>query len=93
MRRAPFPAANQCHQWAMRILVIEDHKKIAGFIESGLERKGFATGVCRSGEAGFFNARMETAPASPMKSRRTFSIPSCAVTPRGTTRFAAAASG
>lgn len=43
----------------MRILVIEDQKKIAGFIEQGLREHGFAVDVCHTGEDGFFNATTE----------------------------------
>lgn len=44
----------------MRILVIEDQKKIAGFIEQGLREHGFAVDVCHTGEDGFFNATTES---------------------------------
>ena len=44
----------------MRILVIEDQKKIAGFIESGLKENGFAVDVCHTGEEGYLNATTES---------------------------------
>jgi two-component system OmpR family response regulator len=44
----------------MRILVIEDQKKIAAFIEHGLRENGFAVDVCHTGEDGYFNATTES---------------------------------
>jgi len=44
----------------MRILVVEDQKKIAALIESGLKEHGFAVDVCHTGEDGFFNATTES---------------------------------
>ena len=44
----------------MRILVVEDQKKIASFIESGLREHGFTVDVCHTGEDGFFNATTES---------------------------------
>ena len=37
----------------MRILVIEDEKKIAAFIRKGLEAQGFVVDVCHHGDEGF----------------------------------------
>ncbi|MCX6879145.1 MAG: response regulator transcription factor, partial [Verrucomicrobia bacterium] len=37
----------------MRILVIEDEKKIASFIRKGLEAQGFVVDVCHHGDEGF----------------------------------------
>jgi DNA-binding response OmpR family regulator len=37
----------------MRILVIEDHKKVAAAIKKGLEGEGFAVSVAGTGEKGF----------------------------------------
>lgn len=44
----------------MRILVVEDQKKIAALIESGLKEHGFAVDVCHTGEDGFFQATTES---------------------------------
>jgi DNA-binding response OmpR family regulator len=44
----------------MRILVVEDQKKIAAFIEHGLRDHGFAVDVCHTGEDGYFNATTES---------------------------------
>lgn len=43
----------------MRILVVEDQKKIAEFIRKGLEEHGFRVEVCRTGEDGIDRARAE----------------------------------
>ncbi len=44
----------------MRILVVEDQKKIASFIQQGLAQHGFAVDVVHTGEEGFFNATTES---------------------------------
>ena len=44
----------------MRILVVEDQPKIAGFIRSGLEEAGFAVTVSRTGEEGYELATTES---------------------------------
>jgi DNA-binding response OmpR family regulator len=36
----------------MRLLVVEDEKKLAGFIKKGLEEEGYAVDVASDGEAG-----------------------------------------
>ena len=41
----------------MNILVIEDEKKIAGFIKKGLEAQGFAVTVSHNGDDGYLLAR------------------------------------
>ena len=41
----------------MRILVIEDDKKIASFVVNGLKQSGFAVDHCVDGEEGLFMAR------------------------------------
>ena len=41
----------------MRILVVEDDKKIASFIVNGLKQSGFAVDLCSDGEEGLFMAR------------------------------------
>ena len=41
----------------MRILVIEDDKKIAGFLEKGLTQSGYAVDVCHDGDEGLVMAR------------------------------------
>ena len=42
----------------MRILVIEDDRKIAGFIERGLREDGYAVDVSHDGETGLTNAHV-----------------------------------
>lgn len=42
----------------MRILVIEDDRKIAGFIERGLREDGYAVDVAHDGETGLTNAHV-----------------------------------
>jgi heavy metal response regulator len=37
----------------MRLLVVEDEKKVASFIKRGLEEEGYAVDVARDGEEGF----------------------------------------
>ena len=44
----------------MRILVIEDDKKIASFIEKGLKEEGFAVDVQRDGTEGLYLGLGET---------------------------------
>jgi two-component system, OmpR family, response regulator len=44
----------------MRILVIEDQKKIASLIEAGLKQHGLSVDLCHTGEDGFFNATTES---------------------------------
>src|SRR5204863_7874223 len=41
----------------MRILVIEDEKKTAGFLAKGLREAGFAVEIARDGETGLEKAR------------------------------------
>ena len=41
----------------MRILVIEDEKKIADFIKRGLKEEGYAVDTARDGEEGYFLAK------------------------------------
>ncbi len=41
----------------MRILVIEDEKKIAGFIKRGLKEEGYAVDTASDGEEGYYLAR------------------------------------
>ena len=41
----------------MRILVIEDEKKIADFIKRGLKEEGYAVDTANDGENGFFLAK------------------------------------
>jgi len=38
----------------MRILLVEDDKKVASFIHKGLEEEGYAVDVAADGEAGLF---------------------------------------
>lgn len=44
----------------MRILVIEDEKKITDFIKRGLREEGYAADVAYDGEQGFFLAKTNT---------------------------------
>ena len=37
----------------MKVLVIEDEKKIASFVRKGLEAEGFVVDVCLDGNTGF----------------------------------------
>jgi DNA-binding response OmpR family regulator len=41
----------------MRILVVEDDSRIAGFLEKGLRESGYAVRVARDGEEGYLDAR------------------------------------
>src|SRR4026208_684395 len=41
----------------MRLLVVEDDRKIASFVVSGLKQSGFAVDHCADGEEGLFMAR------------------------------------
>src|ERR1700752_1353690 len=41
---------------AMRILIVEDHVKMAGLIKRGLEKEGMATDVAANGEAALWRA-------------------------------------
>jgi heavy metal response regulator len=41
----------------MRILVIEDEKKVADFIKRGLKEEGYAVDVASDGEDGYFQAK------------------------------------
>jgi len=41
----------------MRVLVVEDDKKIASFVVNGLKQSGFAVDHCPDGEEGLFMAR------------------------------------
>jgi len=38
-----------CYATTMRVLVVEDERKIAGFIRHGLEEQGFVVEVCGDG--------------------------------------------
>jgi len=40
----------------MRVLVVEDEKKVAGFVKKGLEEEGYAVDVAHDGEEGLFMA-------------------------------------
>lgn len=41
----------------MRILVVEDDRRIAGFLKKGLEESGYHVAVAHDGEEGFLDAR------------------------------------
>lgn len=43
----------------MNILVVEDEKKIAGFIRKGLEEQGFTVSVSHNGDEGYLLARTQ----------------------------------
>src|SRR5437667_12631134 len=43
--------------WAMRLLVVEDEKKIAAFLAKGLAENGFVVDVAATGDAGLHQAR------------------------------------
>jgi len=40
----------------MRILIVEDEKKVASFIAKGLQEEGYAVDVLHDGESGAFQA-------------------------------------
>src|ERR1700679_998508 len=40
----------------MRILIIEDERKVAAFIQKGLEQEGYAVDVTHDGEEGAYQA-------------------------------------
>jgi len=44
----------------MRVLVVEDEKKVAGFIQRGLEGEGFSVEVANDGETGVAMAEAGT---------------------------------
>jgi len=44
----------------MRILVVEDEKKVAGFIQRGLEEEGYSVDVAYDGEEGVQKAEVQT---------------------------------
>ena len=46
-------APNECYAVSMRVLIVEDERKIAGFIQQGLEAQGFAVEVCGDGHDAF----------------------------------------
>src|SRR5260221_7778933 len=52
---APLPASSMLP--AMRILVVEDDKKIASFVVNGLKQSGYAVDHAGEGEAGLFQAQ------------------------------------
>src|SRR3954467_12729030 len=45
------------NQADMRILVVEDDKKIASFVANGLKQSGYAVDQCLSGDEGLLMAR------------------------------------
>ncbi len=42
----------------MRLLVVEDDKKVAGFLERGLKEENYAVDVCRNGEEALYLAQV-----------------------------------
>jgi DNA-binding response OmpR family regulator len=44
----------------MRILVVEDDKKVAGFLQKGLREEQYAVDVCRDGEDAAYEAQVHT---------------------------------
>ena len=49
-----------CYATTMRVLVVEDERKIAGFIRHGLEEQGFAVEVCGDGNDAYTLATTRT---------------------------------
>lgn len=45
--------------YVMRVLVVEDEKKVAAFVQSGLTQHGFTTEVCHHGDEGLRRAASE----------------------------------
>lgn len=43
----------------MRVLVVEDERKVAAFVQSGLTQQGFLVEVCHHGDEGFLRASGE----------------------------------
>src|SRR5690349_24564231 len=56
------PATGLCSedQSGMRVLVVEDDKKIASFVVKGLKQSGFAVDHCADGESALILARSTT---------------------------------
>ena len=52
------PADVECDRGPMRILVIEDDRKVASFIQKGLEEEGYAVDVLNDGDEAGVQARM-----------------------------------
>lgn len=44
----------------MRVLVVEDEKKVAAFVKAGLEEHGFAVDMCHDGDSGWSRASSES---------------------------------
>lgn len=44
----------------MRVLVVEDEKKVAAFVQSGLKEQGFTAEICHHGDEGYRLATSET---------------------------------
>ena len=43
----------ECEEPAVRVLVVEDHEKVRGFLQRGLTEHGYAVDVASDGDAGF----------------------------------------
>ena len=43
----------------MKILIVEDEARVAGFVKKGLEEQGFAVDVCEHGDEGYERARTQ----------------------------------
>ena len=50
-------ASPQLHSLSMRVLVVEDDRKIASFVVNGLKQSGFAVDHCSDGDSGLEMAR------------------------------------
>src|SRR5262245_27735328 len=56
-----YPASAACSMLPpMRILVVEDDKKIASFVVNGLKQSGYAVDPCGDGEEALFQAQTIT---------------------------------
>ena len=60
MRRDLVGEAAAWYFRSMRILVVEDEKKLAGFIRNGLEEQGFSVTVCHDGNEAYRRACSES---------------------------------
>ncbi len=46
----------RCHSWNMRILVVEDDRRVASAVKRGLTAEGFAVDVAADGDEGYWLA-------------------------------------
>jgi CheY-like chemotaxis protein len=59
LRAWPRPFRRQCVQAQVRILVVEDERRVAQALEEGLEAESYAVEVAHTGEEGFFRVNSE----------------------------------